>query len=315
MRKLLFAIVCMLLCSGSILRAQNIQLQSNRDEANGRIKKDPNDTTKLPWKKGLTFNLNLNQGSLTNWAAGGDKYSFSVASTLNAFAFYRKGKNTWDNVIDLAYGYVNTTSLGGRKADDRLVVTTKYGYEVAKNLYLSGLLDLRTQFSAGYLYSDTAKPQRVSGFFAPAYVLGSPGLDYKPTDQLSVFFSPVTARYVIVKDDFLAAQGAFGVDSGHHVQSQFGAYLTVNWTEQIVKNIVYKTRLDLFSDYKHNPQDVDVFWTNSLNLQVNKYIAANISLNMIYDDDVRVFANPKTGVLGPRLQVQEVIGVGFIAKF
>jgi hypothetical protein len=150
---------------------------------------------------------------------------------------------------------------------------------------------------------------------APAYVLFSPGLDFKPNDQLSVFVSPVTARYVIVMDDYLAAQGAFGVDTGKHVKSEFGAYFSFNWVSQIAKNIVYKTRCDLFSDYKHNPQNIDVFWTNSLNLQVNKHISANISLDMIYDDDVKVFENTKTGVMGPRLQIKEVIGVGFTAKF
>jgi hypothetical protein len=36
---------------------------------------------------------------------------------------------------------------------------------------------------------------------------------------------------------------------------------------------------------------------------------------MIYDDDVKVFENTKTGVMGPRLQIKEVIGVGFTAKF
>jgi len=299
-----------------MLHAQSDWMKTSREEASGRIKKDANDTTKLPWKRGVMFNLNVNQVTLTNWAAGGDKFSFSVASTLNAFAFYRKDRHNWDNVLDLAYGYVNTTSLGSRKSDDRISLTTKYGYEIARNLYLSALVDVRTQFSDGYLYSsDSVKPQLVSRFFSPAYVLLSPGLDFKPNDQLSVFFSPITARYVVVMDDYLSAQGAFGVDTGRHVKSELGAYFSFNWVKTIAKNIVYKTRLDLFSDYKHNPQNIDMFWTNSLNLQVNKYISANISLDMIYDDDVRVFQNPKTGVMGPRLQVKEVIGVGFTAKF
>lgn len=299
-----------------MLHAQSDWMKTSREEAAGKIKKDGIDTTKLPWKKGAIFNLNINQGTLNNWAAGGDKFSFSVASTLSAFAYYRDGKHNWDNVLDLAYGYVNTTSLGSRKSDDRIGITTKYGYEIAKSLYLSGLLDVRTQFTDGYLYpADSAKPTLVSRFFSPGYILLSPGLDFKPNDQLSVFFSPVTARYVVVVDDYLSAKGAFGVDTGKHVKSEFGSYFSFNWVSQVAKNIVYKTRLDLFSDYKHNPQNIDVFWTNSLNLQVNKYISANISLDMIYDDDVKVFPNPKTGVLGPRLQVKEVIGVGFTAKF
>lgn len=316
MRKSVLTIICFLVCFQA-LYAQGDWMKTSREEASGRIKKDAADTVPALWKKGGIFNLNINQGSLTNWAAGGDKFSFSVASNLNAYAFYKKGKNNWDNVLDLAYGYVNTTSLGGRKSDDRIGLTTKYGYEIGKNLFLSALLDVRTQFTDGYLYSnvDSVKPSLVSRFFAPAYVLLSPGLDYKPSDQLSVFFSPVTARYVIVMDDGLAAQRAFGVDSGRHVKTEIGAYLTVNWVKPLAKNITYKTRMDLYSNYKHNPENIDLFWTNSLNLQVNKYITANVSLDMIYDDDVRVFANEKTGVLGPRLQVKQVIGVGFTAKF
>jgi hypothetical protein len=315
MRKSILTAICFLLCFG-MLHAQTDWMKKSREEASSKIKKDAIDTTHFPWKKGAILNVNVNQGTLNNWAAGGDKFSFSLASAFSAFAFYRNGKHNWDNVIDLAYGYVNTTSLGGRKSDDRIGLTTKYGYEIAKSLYLSALIDYRSQFTNGYLYaSDTAKPQLVSRFMAPAYVLFSPGLDFKPNDQLSVFFSPVTARYVIVMDDHLAAQGAFGVDTGKHVKSEFGAYFSFNWVSQIAKNIVYKTRCDLFSDYKHNPQNIDVFWTNTLNLQVNKHISANISLDMIYDDDVKVFKNTKTGVMGPRLQIKEVIGVGFTAKF
>jgi hypothetical protein len=315
MRKSILTAICFLLCFG-MLHAQSDWMKTSREEAAAKIKKDAADTTKLPWKRGAIFNLNINQGTLSNWAAGGDKFSFSVASTLSAFAYYRNGKHNWDNVLDLAYGYVNTTSLGSRKSDDRIGITTKYGYEIAKSIYLSGLVDIRTQFTDGYLYpTDSAKPTLVSRFFSPGYVLLSPGLDFKPNDQLSVFFSPITARYVVVMDDYLSSQAAFGVDTGQHVKSELGAYFSFNWVTKVAKNIVYKTRCDLFSDYKHNPQNIDVFWTNSLNLQVNKYISANISLDMIYDDDVKVFVNPKTGTMGPRLQVKEVIGVGFTAKF
>lgn len=313
MRRSLLTVICLVCCIG-LAHAQEDWMKTSREEASGRIKKDPKDTTNQVWKKGGIFNLNINQGSLTNWAAGGDKFSFSVASTLNAFAFYKKGKHSWDNVLNMAYGYVNTTSLGGRKSDDLFSVTTKYGYEIGKHLYLSGLVDLRTQFSDGFLYTDTSK-SLISKAFSPAYLLLSPGLDYKPNDQFSVFFSPITARYVFVMDNYLASQGAFGVDTGRHVKSEFGAYLTVTTVRTLAKGIVYKGRLDLFSDYRHNPKNIDLYMTNSLNLAVNKYIAAVITCDLIYDDDVKAFKNEKTGVMGPRLQVKQVIGVGFTAKF
>lgn len=313
MRRSLLTVICLVCCLG-LAHAQDDWMKKSREEASGKFKKDANDTTNRVWKKGGAFNLNVNQGSLTNWAAGGDQFSFSLASTLNAFAFYKKDKHSWDNVLNLAYGYVNTTSLGGRKSDDLISMTSKYGYEIGKHLYLSGLVDLRTQFSDGYLYADTTK-SLISKFFSPAYLLLSPGLDYKPNDQFSVFFSPITARYVFVMDNYLASQAAFGVDTGKHVKSEFGAYLTVTTVQTIMKGIVYKGRLDLFSDYRNDPKNVDVYMTNSLNLQVNKYVSAVISLDLIYDDDVKAFKNPKTGVMGPRLQVKQVIGVGFTAKF
>ncbi|ASZ09995.1 DUF3078 domain-containing protein [Chitinophaga pendula] len=313
MKKFLFSLVGSLLLFFTA-QAQTDWMKTSREEVSKKIKKDDKDTVPAVWKKGALFNVNINQGSLTNWAAGGDKFSFSIASTFNGFAFYKKGRHSWDNVLDLAYGYVNTTSLGGRKSDDRIDVTTKYGYDIGRNWYVSGLVNIRTQFSDGYLYPADTVPDRVSRFFAPAYILVSPGFDYKPNTALSVFLSPITSRFVVVMDNTLAAKGAYGVDTGRHVKTEIGAYMSVNFGKEILKNISYKTRLDLFSDYKHNPQNIDVFWTNMLVMKVNKYISANVSVDMIYDDDVRVFANSKTGVLGPRLQLKQVIGVGFSLK-
>ncbi|HEU4552876.1 MAG TPA: DUF3078 domain-containing protein, partial [Chitinophaga sp.] len=185
--------------------------RTEREEMNKKFKIAEDDTAKVRWRRGGIFNINVNQGSLTNWAAGGDRFSFSVASTFTGYIAYRQGRRTWDNVLDLAYGYVNTTSLGGRKSDDRIDFTSKYGYDIGKHWYLSALLNLRTQFTNGYLY-DSTPPRLTSRFFSPAYVLLAPGFDYKPTEALSVFMTPISARFLLVMDNYLASQGAYGVD-------------------------------------------------------------------------------------------------------
>jgi hypothetical protein len=313
MKRIILSCLCLLL-GASLAQAQNDWMKTSREETEKRLKKDPADTIVARWKRGALFNVNINQGSLSNWAAGGDKFSLSVGATFSGYIFYKEGRHAWDNILDLAYGYVNTTSLGGRKSDDRIDFTSKYGYEIGKNWYLSALFNMRTQFTDGFLY-DSTPPRLVSRFFSPAYLLLSPGFDYKPVDGFSVFLSPITARWVVVMDDHLAAQGAYGVDTGKHVKTELGAYVSVNFAREIMKNVSYKTRLDLFSNYRDKPQNIDLFWTNLLILKVNKYISANISLDMIYDDDVKEFVNEKTGVKGPRLQIKEVIGVGFTAKF
>ncbi len=70
-------------------------------------------------------------------------------------------------------------------------------------------------------------------------------MDYKPVDNFSLFMSP-PSRWVIVRNDSLAAVGAFGVDSGKNVKMELGAYASVNWSQNLTPTTSYKTRLDLF---------------------------------------------------------------------
>ena len=63
-------------------------------------------------KQGGLLRFTMTQGAQDNWAAGGDKSTLGLSSFFSGYAFYKKGKHSWDNTIDLAYGFLNTTSLG-----------------------------------------------------------------------------------------------------------------------------------------------------------------------------------------------------------
>jgi hypothetical protein len=294
--------------------AQDKDVQKLKAEAARAINKDPNDTIPKIWKTGGMLNINFNQAALSNWSAGGDKSSLALTSYLNAYAFYKKDRNSWDNTLDLAFGIVSTTSLGKRKSDDRIDFLSKYGYEMVKNWYLSALFNVRTQFAKGFAYRDNKDKILTSDFFAPAYVLLSPGVNYKPNDNFSVFVSPITARWVIVNNDSLASVGAFGVDSGKHVKFEVGAYASIGYTAKIGANSQFTTRLDLFSNYRHNPQNVDIYWTNLLTVKISKILAMTFTVNMIYDDDVKTVKDDGTAG-GAALQLQEVMGIGLALKF
>ena len=165
-------------------------MQDLKAAASREIKKDPNDTIPKVWKKGGIYNLTFNQAALSNWSAGGDKSSLSLSTFLHTFAFYQKGKHSWDNTLDLAYGMVSTTSLGMRKSDDRIDLVSKYGYDIGKKWYISGLFNFRSQFAKGFNYPNDTTKVLTSNFLAPAYILLSPGMDYKPNDNFSFFISP-----------------------------------------------------------------------------------------------------------------------------
>jgi hypothetical protein len=293
--------------------AQDKTVEELKAEASRQIKKNPNDTLPKLWKIGGVFNLNFNQAALSNWSAGGDNSSLSLASFLNAYAFYKKGRNAWDNTIDLGFGFVKTTSLGERKSDDRIDLLSKYGYELGKSWYLGALFNFRSQFAKGYAYPSGGGKILTSDFLAPAYVLLSPGINYKPNDNFSVFISPLTVRWVIVNNDSLASVGAYGVDSGQHVRTELGSFLSITYLKKISTSAVYSGRLDLFENYLHNPQNISVNWTNLLAVKVTKLVAITLTVNLIYDNDIKSVKSDGTAG-GPMLQIQEVMGIGISIK-
>jgi hypothetical protein len=306
---------------------------------------------KSGWKMGGVFSLNVGQGSSNNWAAGAEKFSFSLASYLSVFANYKSGKFTWDNTLDLGYAVVNTTSQGSRKTDDKIDLYSKAGHALTDKLSLSGVVNFRSQFYDGFDYNYRGKGyrRRVSGLFAPAYLVIAPGLDWHPVSYFNVFFSPISSRFVFVTNDprsyyypngdpgaegggFEAPLSTFyGVDPNRKVRVEAGAYASVNFNKEIFKNVTYKSRLDLYANYlksyrftptgpdqlnvekiKSKPQNVDVFWTNLIVMKVNKFLNVTYNLDLIYDDDVRQFGPNKTSAA---TQFRSLLAVGFSLKF
>jgi hypothetical protein len=290
--------------------AQDATIRKLRLESERMIKKEA-DTSKRLWRKGGLYGINISQGSLSNWAAGGDNFSLSVNSMLNLFAFYKKGKSSWDNTFDFNLGYVNTTSLGSRKNDDRFDLLSKYGYALNPKLNVAGLFNFRSQFFRGYIFPNNVKTF-ASTFLAPAYMLFSAGLDVKPNADLSIYFSPMTARWVIVRDTALANRGLYGVEPGKRSALEFGGFATINYLKALNKFITYKGRLDLFSNYRHNPENIDVFMSNVLNAKLGKLLSMTWSVDLIYDDDVRLFGPGKNA---PATQLKSLVGLGFMIKF
>ena len=300
-----------LLLFSVVLFAQDQTIKNLQAEGTKKIDKGPADTAQKTWKKGGIFSFNIAQSSLSNWAAGGDDFSMSLTTYLNLYAYYKKGKHSWDNTLNINLAYINSTSLGTRKNDDRFDILSKYGYALNPKLNLSGLFNFRSQMFKGYNYPTDNTKELSSDFLSPAYVLLSPGLDYHPVKNLSIFVSPASVRWAIVKNDSLSAKGLYGVDSGKHVKTEFGAFATINYTANITKALTYTGRLDLFSNYLKNPQNIDVNFTNLFAVKISKVISATWSIDLIYDDDAKLFGPGKDS---PRTQFKSVVGAGLMVK-
>ena len=261
------------------------------------------------WKTVGLVSLNLTQVGLTNWAAGGEN-SLSVNGLLSLYDNLKKGNFTWDNSLDLAYGLLQQGDADIRKTDDRIDLTSKYGQKAFKNWYYSGLVNFKSQLTAGYNYPDNST--QISNFLAPGYMLGAIGMDYKPNEIFNVFLSPITMKMTIVNNQPLANSSAYGVDKGKKTRSEYGGYLRVLLKKDIMKNINLQTKLELFSNYEEAVH-IDVNWEVLVAMKVNKYISATVSSQLIYDHDIDIIDSK--GKVGPRTQFKEVIGVGISYKF
>ena len=303
-------LILLLILQTLVAQSQDEVIRKMKNES-ARNVKVPQDTSKWIWKKGGVINLNISQASLKNWAAGGDEFAMSLSTYFNYFLLYKKGKKSWDNSIDFNFGYVQTTSLGSRKNDDRLDVLSKYGYAVKPMWYLTGLFNFRTQFFDGYTYTKP-NPDFASSFLSPAYLLLSAGIDYKPNTELSAFISPATSRFVIVANKKLAAKGLYGVTPGENFLYELGAFASLNYNKGVVKNVNYKAKLDLFSNYLRKPKNIDLYMTNYLSFKVNSFLSASYNLDLIYDDDVRLFGDAQNST---GLQIKSVMGIGILVRF
>jgi hypothetical protein len=306
MRKSLLFIFFLILVQAA--SAQNIAVTKLRSETSRTIKKD-SDTSYYNWKKGGMYNFNLSQSSLSNWAAGGDNFNMAINSYFNYYAYFQKPRQSWDNNLDLNLGFVQSTSLGGRKNDDRIDVLSKYGYRIDTTgvWYLSGLFNFRSQLFDGYSFSG-ANSNFTSSFLSPAYIILSAGLDFKPNNTFSVFFSPLTSRTTLLLNTRLSNLGNYGVPIGKKIYRETGLFVTVNYNNTIAPNITYKGRADFFSNYYEKPENINLYMTNMFTFKINKYFSASYSLDLIYDDKINIFGPLKKS---PGLQLKSIIGVGY----
>lgn len=244
---------------------------------------------------------------------------------FSGFANYKKGKSVWDNTLDIGYGLIKQGSEDFKKTDDKIDFLSKYGQEAFNNFYYAALFNFKTQMTPGYNYPDFTN--KISDLFAPAYITLALGMDFKPNAYFSAFVAPLTAKFTFVTNTELSDIGAFGVNPGETVKSEIGGYIRAIYSKndfkaELLKNVSFTTKIDLFSNYIDNPQNIDVNWEVLLAFKVNKYLNVNFNTQLIYDDDIMI-QNDRNGdgIIeageGSRslVQFKEIFGVGFSYKF
>jgi hypothetical protein len=158
---------------------------------------------------------------------------------------------------------------------------------------------------------------------APLYVTGSIGMDYNLENKLSLFAAILSTKMTFVTDQKLADAGSFGVEpakydeaenkikDGENFKGEFGGYVKLFYKEEIFENVQLISKMDLFSNYLDKPQNIDVDWEILVNMKINKYLSANISTYLIYDDDIKIpDEDHPEKIASPKLQFKEILSLG-----
>jgi hypothetical protein len=340
MKKLLL----LLTVAGLSVSTANAQLEKT-DDVKTQLKTENKDTVAFIY--GGSFNLGFNEGFLHNWAAGGELGSITANAIFSGYTVLMNHNHIWTNNLDMTYGlfYAYSNHFIPRKTDDRIDLTSKYGIrtDTGSNFYITGLFNFKSQFSKGYDYSapnwDTFSTSR---FLSPLYLTLAVGLEYRRGSNLSLFLSPLAARMTFVDKYYTirTAAGAYGVENGKSIRMEVGAYFSGRYTVDITKNLNFKTRLDLYSNYlaknvtdstgavvkKDNPGNVDVLFDNLFAWKVAKFVSLTLGGTFIYDNDIP-YVDTYIDATGTEVkkddpgaglgwvQLKQIFTVGFIYKF
>ncbi len=281
------------------------------------------DTVKY-WKIENNASLNFTQSYFSNWSAGGEN-TLAITGKFKNTANYSKEKHQWTNLLNLALGYALIGDNKAMKTDDKIEFISSYGYRIKEKIYATVLFSFKSQLARGYNYKEDST-LFISKFMAPGTIDIGPGIEWKPNEYFLINFSPLTARWLIVNDERLADAGSFGLDPAifdtngiiiehaKKVKTMFGAKAMVVFKYEIFKNVDFNTKLELFSDYLDNPQNIDVNWQTGIIMKVNSWLNVNIATELIYDNNV-IFNDVNGDPIGSRTQFNENMQIGIGITF
>lgn len=264
------------------------------------------------WSHDGSVNFTFSNVGLENWAGGGEN-SISLGILSNYQLDRTTEASIWTTNLNAAYGIARVGESNNlfKKTDDQLIFLTNYNLRLNENWNVTAYADFRTQFTPGYTFAfdsvrnKEVEDQEISRFMAPGYLVTGLGISYH-RGIFKATLSPATTKLTFVLQDSLSNVGAFGVDEGKNVRSEFGASFLGSLDVPVMENINFKTNLNLFYNYE-TPELMDVNWETFLVFKINDFFNTSFSTQLIYDSDVDILQ--ADGTSSSEIQFKHVLNV------
>ena len=256
-----------------------------------------------PWYKEARTLVQFTQNYISpNWYKGGNS-SLAMLALLKGQINYKKGNFVWENTGEWRMGLSTTgkadTIHKVNVTDDLFKIYSKAGYQVYKQLFLSGALEFQTTFLPSW---KTNSRMLKSGFMTPVRFNLTVGLDYKPLDWLTINFSPAT--YKLVHATIHAPERIqvteLGIDEGKTTLSEFGSSIRVEAKYKPLREIELYSLLYLYTNYRQ----VEFDWQIECDFIINRFLSTHLTLHPRFDSTVKTTDKPK-------MQFKELLSIGF----
>lgn len=292
------------------------------------------------WNYRTESSMVFSQSALSNWVKGGEN-SIATALDITGFADYKRPelKLSSSNFVRLKLGFMSSGGEDIRKNLDLLETNSKLNHKAFGKFDFSAIMLFKTQVAVGKTYktdkaTDIETATDVSKFFNPAVLTLGFGLDYKPNKETSINFSPLSYKgtYVpaggkITPDSLLNGkidQTRYGIEPGKTSKHEPGASFMISRVSRPMKNVTLTNRLQLFTNYINNPQNIDIDWELIAVYNLNWFTDLRLNTHLIFDDDTKttvidggvpVKLEDGTEKKTARIQFKELFGVSIMFKF
>jgi hypothetical protein len=252
------------------------------------------------WTYYTDLTLSFGQGYISkNWAGGGES-SLSLLSDMKYFINYKKNDLNWENAFRYRVGALKRGKEKLSKNEDKLEVLSKLGLKAFKYWNYAAQLDFNTVLFTSYNYPK--REEIVANLLTPAYFTLSVGFDYKPSNKISLYFSPIAGKWTYVRDTVRVKNTTrYGVEKGKKLKSAAGAKIDFKNTHSLFDFLDLEHRLIIFASY-YDPVTVD--WRLTPGFKISSYLKTSINLNAVYDRN-----NSK------KLQFKEALSLDIYLRF
>ena len=259
-----------------------------------------------PWRRELVLMAQITQNYVTaNWYQGGSS-SFAALGSAKGQISYIRERFTWENFGEWRMGGSTISADSIHKmntTDDLFRLYSKGNFRIVPKLFASLSSEIETRLLPTYKANSY---DLKSGPFSPFRYTAALGLDYKPVENLSVSFSPLSYKVIHIMDTTRVNGKDYGLEAGQQTQHNIGSSVRLEYTWKPVREFALETKFYCYTNYRNVELDLEI----NCDFIINRWLTSRLTIHPRYDSSVIMEGDDHA-----KMQFRELLSIGFAHKF